>query len=386
MSHQKRERRRGRGIGVKRISPRDLASYFTQRARRTQRVRKERKSPDPRSEVPFVTSADTFNQWFNDDPSVNQRFTGVIELASIGSGVYRYASKQHLMQGGFFPLDVLNPGQATLCNLWPYWHAWPTCSGDQYLLPPKVTQADCPSTSLVSSGCWVANLTGQKHDNYFTDEVRYYFVYDATVGVSLQFYSDDDLFVFINGQLVLDLGGVHEQLPGSVTVTGDPGNAAITEGGCLDSAGNITGATTGSTACRPTNVTVVPPAAKSPDDFRVRTVNLGLNSGKTYEIAIFGADRHPPDSNFQLTLNGYSTKRSICVAHCGDGVVSAGEECDVGSQNSDTAYGGCTTLCKFGPFCSDGVKNGPEECDLGKDNGNATLGANGCTVGCTKPR
>jgi cysteine-rich repeat protein len=338
-----------------------------------------------RGQVPFVTSADTFNQWFNDDSSVNQKFTGVIELASIGSGVYQYASKTHLMQGGFFPLDVLNPSQATLCNMWPYWHAWPTCSGEQYLMPPKVTQLDCPAGSVVTSGCWVANLTGQKHDNYFTDEIHYYFVYDATVGVSLQFYGDDDLFVFINGQLVLDLGGVHEQLPGKVTVSGDPGIATIVEGGCLDAAGNITGVTAGSTACSPTNVIVPPPSAQTPDDFRNRTVSLGLNSGKTYEIAIFGADRHPPDSNFQLTLNGYTAKQSICVPRCGDGIVSAAEECDLGTQNSDMAYGGCTTQCKFGPFCGDGMKNGPEECDLGKNNGNAALGADGCTLGCTKP-
>jgi hypothetical protein len=66
-------------------------------------------------------------------------------------------------------------------------------------------------------------------------------------------------------------------------------------------------------------------------------------------------------------------------------VVSGSEECDNGAQNSDTAYGGCTTQCKFGAFCSDGIKNGPEECDLGKRNGDTSLGKDGCTVGCTKP-
>jgi hypothetical protein len=46
---------------------------------------------------------------------------------------------------------------------------------------------------------------------------------------------------------------------------------------------------------------------------RDRTVKLGLNNGKVYEIAIFGADRHPPESNFQLTLSGSTTKRSVCT-------------------------------------------------------------------------
>ena len=48
-------------------------------------------------------------------------------------------------------------------------------------------------------------MTGAKNDDYFTDEARYYFVYDGTNGISLSFFGDDDLFIFINGVLVHSL-------------------------------------------------------------------------------------------------------------------------------------------------------------------------------------
>ena len=131
-------------------------------------------------------------------------------------------------------------------------------------------------------------------------------------------------------------------------------------------------------------------------DCRTRMVPLNLAVGQIYEIAVFHADRHPTESNYQLTLSGFTTNRSNCAPRCGDGVVSAGEECDCGDgtspapagcdgANNDATYGGCSTQCKFGPFCGDNIKNGPEACDLGRDNGNAALGPSGCTFGCTLP-
>jgi cysteine-rich repeat protein len=270
-----------------------------------------------RGSVPAYKSAASFQQWYTDDATVNQTFYDVLELPAIGSGVYQYASQVHLAQGGFFPLDTLNPSQATLCDLWPYWNhgngtpIWSTCRGDQYLFPPYVVQSDCPTVNPLSNGCWVTGIAGVKHDYAFTMEAHYYFAYDPSGGLTLKFYVSNDLFAYINGIQVLDLGGTHTPLPGQVTLAGDPGDAQVIEGGCLDTAGNITGVTAGSTACSPTSGSAV--KAASPDDFRVRSVALGLTPGRTYELAIFGAQRHPTGSNFQLSFTSLTTKRSVCA-------------------------------------------------------------------------
>jgi len=118
-----------------------------------------------------------------------------------------------------------------------------------------------------------------------------------------------------------------------------------------------------------------------------------LQNGKVYEIAVFQAERQSTGSSYKLTLSGFNASPTSCVPTCGDGEVVADEECDCGTDpnnfparcngpNSDTAYGGCTTQCKWGTYCGDGITNGPEECDKGKDNGTDS-GHGGCTIGCT---
>ena len=183
------------------------------------------------------------------------------------------------------------------------------------------------------------DVTGEnkKHNFSFTSEVRYWFNYDDEQSYQLDFTGDDDVWVFINRKLAVDLGGIHTPVAGSVTIN----------------AGS---------------------ASKYGD----------LKNGNVYEVAVFQAERQTTGSTYKLTLSGFNASVSSCVPKCGDGVAVANEECDNGEDNDDTAYGGCTTECKWGPFCGDGIVNGPEECDKGKDNGGEYLDG-GCTLGCTKP-
>ena len=97
--------------------------------------------------------------------------------------------------------------------------------------------------------------------------------------------------------------------------------------------------------------------------------NLGLVVGGTYEVVVFQAERHTTASSYKLTLKGFNATSSVCDDHCGDGVTSAYEVCDDGSNQG--GYGSCTPDCLgFGPRCGDGVVDvGHEQCDDGTNAG-----------------
>ncbi len=249
---------------------------------------------------------DPFEFWYRDTSDVNK--TKVVPtVLTLSGGAYRFES------GALYPFDA---------------DGW-VLAGDE--------------------------VATNNHNYGFTTEVRRWFEFNG--GELLTFTGDDDVWVFINGKLGLDIGGVHGVEKRTIRLNADGSvDCKVGEPGVFD---NLTNCDVASRA-------------------------LGLTPGKVYEIALFHAERHTSESNFRLALTGFVDAKSKCTAVCGDGTQTPGEACDDGTLNDDA--GRCTSKCLRGPRCGDGkLQPANEACDDGRNVTPYSTNQQGCAPGCKLP-
>jgi fibro-slime domain-containing protein len=144
-----------------------------------------------------TTGPNEFAQWYNDVPGVNMSLQTQIQFVESSPGVFLYDN------GNFFPID--NQG--------------------------------------------FGNGPAPQHNFLFTTETHTTFTYKG--GEVFTFRGDDDLWVFVNGKLAIDLGGLH-------------------------------------------------PAMEQTVSFDALASTLGISIGQSYAMDIFHAERHTSESNFRI--------------------------------------------------------------------------------------
>jgi fibro-slime domain-containing protein len=153
-----------------------------------------------------IESKETFDQWYRTVEGVNIEFEKKLPLTETppGSGVFVFESNE------FFPL-----------------------SPDEGFGPTPVNG-------------------GQGRNYLFTTEIHLTFTYVA--GQTFKFRGDDDLWIFINDRLALDLGSMHNPAEGVI-------------------------------------------------DFDKQAAALGITPGSSYRMDVFHAERHTQVSSFRIETN-----------------------------------------------------------------------------------
>lgn len=198
------------------------------------------------SKTPSTTGAAAFARWFGDAPGTNLGAPLDLTLSAGASGTFALDTKL------FFPIDG---------------KLFAATPGDPDVGPFKSDD-------------------GQARNFHFTYELHTTFRYDP--GNVFTFRGDDDVFVYVNGKLAVNLGGIHVPMQAKLAL--DTGRVELTVEPQWESL-----------------VKLAPrPALGLPDAIPggvAGSVDLGLEAGQVYDLDFFFAERNCCASNFRVETN-----------------------------------------------------------------------------------
>lgn len=205
-----------------------------------------------------IYSINSFNQWFNDVPGVNMSAPLSLTLSNGKTekgGVYSYSTEN------FFPIDgqlLGNQGQKDNSNV-------------------------------------VRNFS-------FTFELHTTFTYAP--GQNFKFTGDDDVWVYINGTKVLDLGGVHAAVTGNVILF-DGKVFSYNASSQLPVAGPVKSVSASYATELASKWSTAKLAGTCPIKSGDRYLDLNLKDGDACSLDFFFAERHVTQSKFRIDTSIY---------------------------------------------------------------------------------
>jgi fibro-slime domain-containing protein len=161
-----------------------------------------------------TTGADNFNQWYRDVADVNIAIPMTIVLSETTPGMWEYSNTN------FFPIDGMGWAIGTseptvLDDIYPndWWNTFPPETPT-----PGPEPYDPDDVRDPKSG----------HNFHFTLESHLQFDYNG--GEEFTFIGDDDLFVYINGKLAINIGGIHPAIRRTINLDEMAGELGIVPG------------------------------------------------------------------------------------------------------------------------------------------------------------